>query len=75
MWKNVVELNRPQITIRRMRIVCWISEATNTNLEYVIHIAFPLQQWLHEWASMLRDTRAVHKETEIFIKFVALLTT
>jgi hypothetical protein len=29
---------------------------TNTHLEYVILIAFPLQQWLHERASLLRYT-------------------
>jgi len=29
---------------------------TNTHSEYVILIAFPLQQWLHERASMLRYT-------------------
>jgi len=27
-----------------MRVACWISEATNTHLDYVILIAFPLQQ-------------------------------
>jgi len=39
--------------IRRMRIACWITNATNTYSEYVILIAFPLQQWLCERASML----------------------
>jgi len=29
-------------------------KATNTHSEYVILIAFSLQQWLHERASMLR---------------------
>ena len=43
-------------TQRRMRISCWISKATDTHSEYVIFIAFPLQQWLHESASMVRDT-------------------
>jgi hypothetical protein len=42
--------------IRRMRIACWIIKATDTHSEYVILIAFPLQQWLHEGASMLRYT-------------------
>ena len=41
---------------RRMRIACWITKVTNTHSEYVIFIAFPLQQWLHERASMLRYT-------------------
>jgi hypothetical protein len=44
------------MTMWRMRIACWITKATNTHSEYVIVIAFPLQQWLHERASMLRYT-------------------
>ena len=39
-----------------MRIACWINKATDTHAEYVIIIAFPLQQWLHECATMLRYT-------------------
>jgi hypothetical protein len=39
-----------------MRIVCWIPKATDTLSEHVTLIAFPLQQWLHERASMLRYT-------------------
>jgi len=35
------------MTIWRMRIACWLSKATDTHLQYVILIAFPLQQWLH----------------------------
>jgi hypothetical protein len=54
MWKNNVEPGRPQMTIRRMRIACWITKATNTHSEYVILIDFPLQQCFHERASMLR---------------------
>jgi hypothetical protein len=54
MWKNVVEPERPQITIWRMRILFWIHKATNTQSEYVILVAFPLQRWSHERASMLR---------------------
>jgi hypothetical protein len=41
-----------------MRIACWITKATNTHPKYVILIAFPQQQWLHEHSSMLRDTQA-----------------
>ena len=40
----------------RMRIACWIPKAKHTHSEYVILTAFPLQQWLHERASMLRYT-------------------
>ena len=56
MWKTVVERGRPKMAIWRMRIACWIPKATNTHSEYVILIAFPLQQWLQERASMLRYT-------------------
>jgi hypothetical protein len=50
MWKNVLELGRPQMTIWRTDIACSIPKATNTHSEYVILNAFPLQQWLHERA-------------------------
>jgi len=39
-----------------MRIACWLTNSTNTNLRYVILINFPLQQWLHERSSMLLCT-------------------
>ena len=54
MWKNTVQPDRPLITMYRMHITCWIPKATNTHSECVIPIAFPLQQWWHESASMLR---------------------
>jgi len=54
MWKNIGEPGRLQMTV--WRIACFILKATNTHTEYVILIAFPLQQWLHERASMLRFT-------------------
>jgi hypothetical protein len=41
------------MTIWRMRIACRIPKATNTHTEYVTLIAFQLQQWLDERASML----------------------
>jgi hypothetical protein len=44
------------MTIWLMRIACWIPKATNTHLGCVILITFPLEQWLHEGASMLRYT-------------------
>jgi len=40
--------------IRRMGISCLINKATDAHPEYVIPIAFPLQQWLRERASILR---------------------
>jgi len=39
-----------------MRIAFWKPKATNTHSEYVLIIAFILQQWLHERASLLRYT-------------------
>jgi hypothetical protein len=54
MWKNTAEPNVPQVTIWRMRIACRTPNATNTNSQYVILIAFPLQEQLHERASLLR---------------------
>jgi hypothetical protein len=54
--KNVVQRGRPQMTIWCMLIACWIPNATNTHSEYVILIAFPLQQWLYERALFLHYT-------------------
>jgi hypothetical protein len=42
--------------IQSTPIACWMTKSTDTYSEYVIFIAFPLQQWLHERASMLRLT-------------------
>jgi hypothetical protein len=56
MWKNIEQPGRPQVTVWRMRIACWIPNATNTHSEYVILIDFPLQQRLHEGVSMLPYT-------------------
>jgi len=39
-----------------MRFACWVTKAKNRHSEYVIVIAFPRQQWLHERPSMLRYT-------------------
>ena len=44
MWKSMVEPERPQTTIRRLPIACWITKATDTRSEYVVLTAFPLQQ-------------------------------
>ena len=43
------------MTVRSMRFARWITKATNTHSEYVILIAFPLQQWLQKCASKLRS--------------------
>jgi hypothetical protein len=56
MWKITAEPDRPQMTMWRMCIACSIPKATNTQSDYVILIAFLLQQWLHGSASVLRYT-------------------
>jgi len=42
-WKNFVEPGKAWMTTWCMRIACSITKATNTCLEYVIIIFFPLQ--------------------------------
>ena len=42
--KNIVELGRSQMTIRRRRFACWIPKATDKHAEYVMFIACPQQQ-------------------------------
>ena len=54
MWKNIVETVRPQVTIWHMRTACWTPKATTKSSEYVILIACPMQQWLHERVPKLR---------------------
>jgi len=56
MWKNTLKPDRPQMTIWRMRIACWVPKATDTHLQYVILVAFQLQKWLGPRASILRYT-------------------
>jgi len=50
----------PEMTILPMRFACSIHKATHTHTHthvvYLIFIAFPLQQWLHERTSVLRYT-------------------
>ena len=60
--ENRVQPGRPQIW--RMRIACWVPKATDTHSEFVILIAFLLQQLLNERASILRSTYiACHVES------------
>ena len=53
MWKNIAGLARLQLTIRRMHTACWIPKTTNTQSEYVMRFAFPLDNWLDEFAPVL----------------------
>jgi hypothetical protein len=44
MCKNIVDPERPEMTVCRTRIASWVPEATNTQMEYVLLIAFSLKQ-------------------------------
>jgi hypothetical protein len=37
-WENMLQLDRPQMTIWRIRMACWITKAADTHSEYVIFI-------------------------------------
>ena len=55
-WKNIVEPDMLQMTIWRMRVPRWITKAAKTHSEYGILIRSPLQQLVHERATVLRYT-------------------
>ena len=40
--------------MRQMHIVCWIPKGLQGHSEYVVLIAFTLQQWFYKRATMLR---------------------
>ena len=52
MWTKIAEPGRPHMTIWRMSIACCITKGTDTHSKHVIVIAFPLQKWLCENASL-----------------------
>jgi hypothetical protein len=56
MWKYTVEQDRPQMAIWRTHFACCIHTARVTHSEYVIPVAFLLQQCLHKRASILSYT-------------------
>jgi 3-oxoacyl-ACP reductase-like protein len=55
MWKNMLEPDRPQMTmIQCMHFACLMTKARiQTHSKYVIFIVFPQQQWLCECAWIL----------------------
>jgi len=62
LWDNVdkyCRARRPQMNIRCMCIACWVPKTINTPSEYVIHIAFSLQQWKEDRACVLCYTSFV----------------
>jgi len=44
MWKNIIQPDRLQMGIRRMRIVCWITKTTNAKSEYVMRFVLFLMK-------------------------------
>ena len=68
LWDNAEKYGRTRqdtndSIIWHMRFACRITKATNTHSECVTFIAFPLQQWLQERASLLRYTYTVRLVT------------
>jgi len=59
MWKNTVGTDRPQMTIWRKHIACWIPKATNTHSEYVVFTDFLRQQCFRECGSVVIRTLPV----------------
>jgi hypothetical protein len=55
--KHIVDPGRPQTALWHMRIACCVPKATNTHIQYILLIAFPLQPWLYKRASMLRSSK------------------
>ena len=49
-----VEQDRNDNIKVRMRLACWIAKSTDTLLQYVILLDFPLLQQSYERSSMLR---------------------
>ena len=49
----MVDPNRPQMVIQRMRFLCLITKATDIHSWYEVLIAFQFQEWLHACASVL----------------------
>jgi hypothetical protein len=56
MWEIMIEPDRPQMAIWRMRIACWIPKTTDTHNQCVILVCFSTLKWLRERASILRYT-------------------
>jgi len=56
MYNDVVQPDRPQMAIWRMRILCRLTKLTDTLSECIILIAGGLQQWIRDSASLLHYT-------------------
>jgi hypothetical protein len=56
MREHISQSGEPQMTVLHMRFAYWIPKAKSIHSEYVTFTAFPRQQWLHERASVLRNS-------------------
>jgi hypothetical protein len=61
LWDSVEKYGRARQATndnikRRMQFVCWINKATDRHSEWLIFIALPRQQRIHERAPILRYT-------------------
>ena len=70
MRKNMIERGRPQMAIWRMRIACWITNATDTYSEYVLLTSFPLHQWLREPALIGSSYRVIQEESSLLWEMI-----
>jgi hypothetical protein len=63
MWKNGTagQAENYNMAYAHCMLDCWIPKTTNTHSQYVMLIAFSLQQWLHESASMLHFDNPFYK--------------
>ena len=56
MGKYNIARQAPDVyTIRCVRIACRMIKVTDIHSEFVMPIAFPLQQWLHEPTQLLPE--------------------
>jgi len=70
LWDNVEKYSGARQAandniVWHMHVVCWITKATDAHSEYVILIAFPLQQGLHKCTSVLCYTSIAHLDSSI----------
>jgi len=61
MWKNIVDPDRTQMTIWRMRIACWIPKATHTHTHRL-------------WNTNCFSTATVVARTRLNVQFIRTLT-
>ena len=69
MWKNIAVGEATDDNMAHARFTLGTSGYKHTLPEYVTHIAFLLQQWLHERVSIL-----CYKYAACFIRHVFILT-